>query len=101
MRLSNRLGGGDLVKPMRYDAEGGIRSIRMQINHATSQPCKTNGEHSRPAHDREQGAWSDAPHIARRGTGTFGKLVLDFYRSVEFANLKPSSDVPIALCSMP
>jgi enterobacteria phage integrase len=31
---------------------------------------------------RREGRW---------GTGTFGKLVTDFYESVEFANLKPSS----------
>jgi integrase len=34
---------------------------------------------------------AEAPREARHGTGTFGKLVMDFYDSVEFANLKPSS----------
>jgi integrase len=34
---------------------------------------------------------AEAPREARHGAGTFGRLVLDFYESVEFANLKPSS----------
>ena len=32
-----------------------------------------------------------APQRERHVVGTFGRLVTDFYRSVDFANLKPSS----------
>jgi hypothetical protein len=34
---------------------------------------------------------SDPARVCRHGAGTFRKLVRDFYASVEFANLKPSS----------
>ena len=34
---------------------------------------------------------SAPPQRDRHATGTFGRLVSDFYRSVDFANLKPSS----------
>ena len=39
-----------------------------------------------------QAALASAPvRSPKHGPGTFGSLVLDFYNSVEFANLKPSS----------
>jgi integrase len=34
---------------------------------------------------------SEPTRVCRHGAGSFGKLVKDFYASVEFANLKPSS----------
>jgi integrase len=34
---------------------------------------------------------AEAPQRDRHAAGTFGRLVSDFYRSVDFANLKPSS----------
>ena len=39
-----------------------------------------------------QGFLGSKPELkARRESGTFGRLVTDFYKSVEFANLKPNS----------